>query len=80
MKFIIVLLIAWLVGVFGWSQIIGSLQNLSIRKSLIITLVLWIVIMSVGAYFAILKFNSIWAMIFGYLLSLIQVIRSGKIE
>ena len=40
LKFIIVAVIAWLVGVFGWAQIIGSIQNLKIRKNLLFTLVL----------------------------------------
>ena len=51
MKFIIIATIAWLVGVFGWAQIIGSIQNIRTRKNLLFTLMLWIIIMVAGAYF-----------------------------
>lgn len=80
LKFIIVAVIAWLVGVFGWAQIIGSIQNLKIRKNLLFTLVLWIVLLSSGAYFAIVTFDSPWALIVGYAISFVQIISSGKIE
>jgi len=80
LKFIIVAVIAWLVGVFGWAQIIGSIQNLKIRKNLLFTLVLWIVLMGIGAYFAIVTFDSLWALIVGYAISFVQIISSGKIE
>ena len=50
LKFIIILIVAWFVGVWGWSQIIGSIQNLSTRKSLLFPLILWVVIMSAGAF------------------------------
>ena len=80
LKFIIVAVIAWLVGVFGWAQIIGSIQNLKIRKNLLFTLVLWIVLLSSGAYFAIVTFDSLWALIVGYAISFAQIISSGKIE
>lgn len=80
MKFIIVAVVAWFVGVFGWSQIIGSLQNLSVRKSLWFTLILWIAIMSGGAYLAIAVFASPWALIAGYVISLGQVFSAGRIQ
>ena len=80
MKFIIVAVLAWLVGVIGWAQIIGSLQNLYIRKNLLFTLILWIVIMALGAYFAIVKFNSLWALIAGYIISFVQICSSGRIQ
>ena len=80
LKFIIVAVIAWFVGVLGWAQIIGSIQNLRIRKNLLFTLILWIIIMVAGAYFAITTFNSVWALVAGYGISFVQIIRSGKIE
>ncbi len=80
MKFIIVAVLAWLVGVIGWAQIIGSLQNLYIRKNLLFTLILWIVIMALGAYFAIVKFNSLWALITGYIISFVQICSAGRIQ
>ena len=79
-KYIVVLVVAWLVGVFGWAQIVGSIQNLKVRKMRIFTMIVWILIMGVGAYFAIVTFDSLWALIIGYLISFIQVIRSGRIQ
>lgn len=79
-KFIIAATIAWLGGVLGWTQMIGSIQNLRVRKSLLYTLLLWIVLMALGTYCAIITFNSLWALIVGYTISFIQVISSGKIE
>ena len=79
-KFIIVSTIAWLVGVFGWAQIIGSIQNIRTRKNLLFTLILWTTIMAAGAYFAIMTFDSMWALVVGYAISFVQIIRSGKIE
>ena len=80
LKFIIILIVAWFVGVWGWSQIIGSIQNLSTRKSLLFPLILWVVIMSAGACFAIFYFDGLWALVIGYCISILQVISSGKIE
>lgn len=79
-KFIIIAVIAWLVGIFGWAQIIGSIQNIRIRKNLLFTLILWTIIMVAGACFAIITFDSIWALVVGYAISFVQIIRSGKIE
>ena len=79
-KFIIVAAIAWLVGVFGWTQIIGSIQNIRARKSLLFTMILWMIVMGVAAYFAIVSFASGWALAVGYGISFIQIIASGKIE
>lgn len=79
-KFIIIAAIAWLVGVFGWAQIIGSLQNLDERKGLLFTLILWAAIMGGFALVAISKFNSIGALALGYAVSFIQVKGQGNIE
>lgn len=79
-KFIIVAAIAWLLGVFGWAQIIGSIQNLYAHRKLLFTLILWTIIMGVGGYFAIAILNSLWALLVGYGVSFLQVISSGKIE
>ena len=79
-KFVIIAAIAWLVGVLGWAQTIGSIQNIRTRKNLLFTLILWIIIMVSGAYFAITTFDSMWALVVGYAISFVQIIRSGKIE
>ena len=79
-QFIIIAVVSWLVGVFGWSQIIGSLQNISRQKNLIITLIIWALILSAGAYFAIVRFNALLPLLIGYGISFVQVIFSGKIQ
>lgn len=79
-KFIIILVLAYVVGVFGWSQVIGSLQNLSTRKGLAFTLILWLAILGVGAYFAIAKFDGLLPLAIGYGVSLVQTLFSGKIQ
>ncbi len=80
LKFIVVAVIAWIVGVFGWSQIIGSLQNLSARKGLLFTMLLWIVIMGAGAYVAIVKFAAVWPLVIGYGIALVQTLSAGRIS
>ena len=85
LKFIIILVLAWVVGVFGWSQIIGCLQRIPSRKGglvgmLMFTLLLWIAIMGVVAYFAIAKFDGLVPLLIGYGISFIMTIRAGKIE
>lgn len=85
LKFIIILVLAWLVGVFGWAQIIGCLQRIPSRKGglvgmLLFTLVLWLAIMGVGAYFAITKFDGLIPLLIGYGVSFVMVISKGKIE
>ena len=41
---------------------------------------IWTIIMAAGAYFAIMTFDSMWALVVGYAISFVQIIRSGKIE
>ena len=79
-KFLIVAVVAWIIGVFGWAQIIGSLQNIKERSGLVITMILWIAIMGVAAFLAVAKLGKLWSLIIGYGISFFQVIRSGKIE
>ncbi len=79
-KFFIIIIISWLVGVFGWAQIIGCIQNIFYRKSLVLPLILWVIIMCVVAFLAISVFDSMIALIIGYIISLIQALFTGKIE
>lgn len=79
-KLFIIAVIAWIIGVIGWSQIIGSLQNLDMKKGLIVTMVLWILIMGAIAYIAITKFNGLWPLAAGYFVSFIQVKAQGRIS
>lgn len=79
LKFIIILVLAFLVGSFGWSQIIGSLQR-GLRGPFLFTFFLWIAIIAVGAYFAIAKFEGLIPLLIGYGASLIFALKQGKIE
>ncbi len=79
LKFIIILVLAFLVGSFGWSQIVGSLQR-KLRGPFLFTFILWLAIIAVGAYFAITKFEGLIPLLIGYGASLIFTIKQGKIE
>lgn len=79
-KLVLITVIAWIIGVFGWSQIIGSFQNLDRRKSLFLTLIMWVLILGAVAYVAIVKFNGQIPLIIGYAISFIQVKAQGRIE
>lgn len=79
--FIITLIIAFAVGVFGFSQIIGSLQNLHSRPGLLGTMILWTVILCAGAFFVVSNFpEEKLAMIIGYAASFVTVLGQGKVE
>ena len=79
-KFIIIAVAAWLIGVLGWAQIIGSIQNISRRKELWLPLLLWSIIMGAAAYFAITKFDGLIPLLIGYVISFISIITQGRIE
>ena len=79
-KFIIIAVAAWLIGVLGWAQIIGSIQNISRRKELWLPLLLWSIIMASAAYFAITKFDGLIPLLIGYVISFISIITQGRIE
>lgn len=80
LKFIIIAAIAWVVGVFGWAQVIGSVQNIKERPNLWLTLILWNAILIIVAYIVTTKFAGLVPLGIGYIISLIQVLSSGKIE
>lgn len=80
LQFVIIAAVCWMIGVWGWAQIVGSLQNIAVRKNLIFTMILWIVVMGLGAYFAVMKFNGLVPMLVGYGISLVQILGSGRIS
>ena len=80
LKFIMSVAIAWFVGVLGWAQVIGSVQNIKERPNLWLTLILWIAILIIVAYIVTTKFAGLVPLGIGYIISLIQVLSSGKIE
>jgi len=80
LKFIIILIVAWFVGIFGWAQIVGGLQNVDTNKGLIVTIIIWVAIMGAGAYFAIAKLDGTWPLVIGYVASYVKIRGQGKIE
>lgn len=80
---IIVFVISYLIGVFGFSQIIGSLQNIKERgmKMTIITSTIWIIIIGVAFFVIYSKFNSnLISSVIAFGISFFQVLGSGKIQ
>lgn len=81
--FIVTGVVAYLLGAFGWAQIIGSLQNVKTRGAglTLFTVIFWAAIL-VGSYFlmrAVVPGEKI-AYFLGLAISLVLVLRSGKIQ
>lgn len=81
--FIVTGVVAYLLGAFGWAQIIGSLQNVKTRGAgmTLFTVIFWAAIL-VGSYFlmrAVVHGEKI-AYFLGLAISLVLVLRSGKIQ
>lgn len=73
--FAVVFFLSWIVGIFGFCQIVGTLKFLKKFSlgSALITIVLWVVILGFGA-FAVIKWlnDQAIAMYIGYGIALIQ--------
>ena len=81
---IIVIIVSYYVGVFGWSQIVGSIQNVKTRGwgLTIFTITLWSLIIG-GSIALIILFCDYWVWIISILaslISLIQTLKAGKVE
>lgn len=74
---------AYFSGVWGFAQIVGSLQNIKQRgpKLTVFTILLHTVLLGAIA-FAVLHFIPQFkiALIVGYIISLVKILLSGKIE
>lgn len=68
-QFILVLICTAFVGIYGWAQIIGSLQQMRKQKHLIITLLLWAALMYAVLYIAMTQHNGLIPCIIGYAIS-----------
>ncbi len=80
LAFVLVILIAWVVGVIGFSQIIGSLQNMKDRPGLLMPMLLWILILAGGFFLEHYLFpENPLPVILGYAASFITVLAQGKI-
>lgn len=79
---IIVLVISWFVGLFGWAQIIGSIQHRKERGIMtIVTILLWVAILF-GIYALCSRFvpGHMKAFYIGQVISLIQILLQGRIN
>ena len=75
----VVLFLSFVVGVFGFCQIIGSIQTR--QRAFLLTIVIWGAIL-VGGYFIVRRFlpNQMIALYVGYGISLLKSLTAGKIQ
>lgn len=81
--FAVIGIICYVAGVFGFAQIVGSLQNVAYRGigATLFTIILWLAILGGGVWIVLAFFKTyLWAMILGYGISLLQVLCAGKIR
>lgn len=73
----------FMVGTWGFAQIVGSIQSFRERGPILTcaTILIWVVILAV-CVLLVLKFLQKYtiALLLGYIISLIVILRSGKIE
>ena len=74
-----VLFLSFVVGVFGFCQIIGSIQTR--QRAFLLTIVIWVAILVV-CYFIVRRFlpDQMIALYVGYGISLVQSLTVGKIQ
>ena len=78
---IVIGILALVVGVFGFSQIIGSLQNLMARPGLVVPLLVWSAILIAG--YVLVSRNlagASKAVLIGYGISFVLVLGQGRIQ
>lgn len=80
--FSVILFISWIIGIWGWAQIIGGLQNLKSRGFImLVTIMIWLLIIGLTLLLVLKFFNSyILAWIIGMAISFLRIITSGRIE
>ena len=71
----------YMVGIWGFCQIIGSLQNIRYQPKLFITMLIWLIILAAVAYL-VMRFIPDYkvALIIGYAGSLLSSFGAGKIK
>ena len=81
---LIVGVIGWVVGLFGWAQIIGSVQHAHERGPVMtcVTIVLWIVILAVlaGLFWKVFLTDYISSFLIGYAISFVMILLHGNVE
>ncbi len=78
LKMVLTGVLAWLVGIFGWAQIVGSIRDIRDRKKHWFTLILWIVILAGLGYLAVTRFDGLLPLAVGYGFALVMVLSVGK--
>lgn len=79
---LVVLGVAFTIGVFGFAQIIGSLQNIRSRGigKTLFTIILWVLILGGALMFGMNKFPQYkLAMYIGYGISFVRILFAGRI-
>lgn len=76
---IIVGVLAYILGVFGFAQVIGSIQTR--QKIWGVTVIVWLILLAAG-WFVVYKFfgQHIIGLYVGYGLSFVSVLLSGRIQ
>lgn len=76
-----VLFVSFLIGTFGFAQIVGSIQNIKTNKFGFITIIIWIALL-IGSYLLMKRFvpNNSTAYYIGMVGSLIAILGQGKIH
>lgn len=76
---ILLLAVSYFAGVWGFAQIVGSLQTR--QKNFFLPILVWLVILA-AVYFAARKLlpSEMSALYIGYGMSLIQILCAGKIQ
>ena len=78
---IIGFIIAFFIGIFAFSQIIGSIQNLkTMGAHAIFVIILWIVIVIAAEYFGTKLLSSMTGFHIGLIVSFVAVLFQGKIQ
>lgn len=80
---IAVFICAYILGVFGLAQIIGSLQNVKVRGGTLtlVTIILWVVLLISGWFFMhIVTPDHSMAYYIATAISFVQIFAAGKIQ
>ena len=79
--FVVVAVLSFVVGVIGFSQIIGAVQNLSVRPNLLLPMILWAAILAGGFFLERHLFpDDLLPLLIGYGASFVIVLFQGRIE
>ena len=78
LSFLLVFIAALVIGTLAFAQIIGSIKHFGEKKTYLLTLILWSVLVIYLAYAAISRFHQAFAVFAAYAVALIAVLRDNK--